>query len=1324
MIPLLTMSSPCLAAEPLVHSRWGVEEGLPVASINEVAVDRTGYLWAATFDGLVRFDGTRFVVYSVETTPGLTANRFLSVRGAPDGAVVFTTESGEVGRYVPEAGTWQHALVSRLLPVVTVGPTGEVWAAAPEGIGRLEGDAIVPFGPTWTAAVGALALDGDAVWVGTDRGVARVVADGIRWWTHADGLPADLVRGLAVGDDGTIWLGTDGGPARIVHGSVEPLLVDGHPWTAPALFARPDGEGSALIGTQDGLFRWRAGQAQLVDPEDEDRAPFHRVTAGDWTITRTSLLREGTVAWRADPARLGLNALVEDGQGGVFVATGDDGLHRFAPALVHTVGTAEGLSHANAYALAASASGGVWVGTQRGGLDRVRGDRAEVVFADDGPDRNVTSVLETRSGELWIGTQDNGVFRQAPDGDWVPEGLGPTSVRALEELADGTLLAGTRDGVWRRGPDGWRSWAPPGMPEATVRAVLEAADGTLWLGTNGEGVAKIVGDRVERYGRSEGFPSDAVRSLWAAPDGVLWVGTEDHGLFAIVDPAHPTPGRTLSREEGLPDHCVHALVADGRGAVWGSTNRGLFRISLDELSGFARDGGAHVLVDRFDQRDGMADREANGGVHRSGVRATDGTIWFATQAGVVHVDPAAYRPSTPPPVVIEDLEVGGSALAVLPGGLVLEPERRTFGLTYSALAFHAPERTRFWTSVDGLSSDWIPAGDRRTAWFTELPPGDYTFRVRATPPGTPGPEASVRLSVPPTFTETWLFRALLLGLLLGLVALAVRARIRAGHQRELALEALVTSRTRALATQTAAAEEARATIAAQAAQLREVDRLKTRFFENLSHELRTPLTLVLGPLEDVRLGRLGAVPSAASEALGRAERSARRLRSLVDQLLDLVRIDVGALELAMEPRDLVALLRRVTEEFAPTAERRDLSLEVSLPDGVVAVTCDARELEKVFVNLLGNALKFTPAGGRVHLSATVDGPGVRVDVTDSGPGIPLADQAHLFDRFRSAGSSTLQAGTGIGLSLARELTERHGGTLSLRSVPGEGATFTVTLPVVGATPLPFAEPTEPATLEEPEAPSPAEDERDRVTVLVVDDEDELRGWVRSILSSRYRVIEASDGAEALRRAREELPDLVVSDVMMPELDGFGLVRAIRAEPLLDWLPVVLLTARGAAEAHVEGVTRGADVYLTKPFSSSVLLAHVGQLLAQRARLRERFAAAPAQPVEEILSADERYLRKVRAAIEARMADPTFSVEALADAVAQDRSHLFRQLKELTGEAPSTWIRTMRLERAARLLTAKAGNISEIGHACGFSSVSQFSRAFKVHFGVAPSDYRG
>ena len=373
-------------------------------------------------------------------------------------------------------------------------------------------------------------------------------------------------------------------------------------------------------------------------------------------------------------------------------------------------------------------------------------------------------------------------------------------------------------------------------------------------------------------------------------------------------------------------------------------------------------------------------------------------------------------------------------------------------------------------------------------------------------------------------------------------------------------------------------------------------------------------------------------------------------------------------------------------------------------------------------------MKYTPPGGSGRVGLDRTAAHARVWVEDTGPGIPEAEQARIFERFYMAAGaeSDVQPGTGLGLALARELTELHAGTLAVESRPGVGSRFVVTLPLVDAPVVALGDedgPVAPEPVQDEAIPPPAADE-DRACVLVVDDNADIRSWLRGVLGARYQVLEAPDGVAALRIARANLPDLVITDLIMPVLDGLGLVRGLRADPELDWLPIVLLTARGSEEDQVNGLERGADVYLTKPFSSAVLLAQVEGLLHQRERLRLRFgAAAPAVVPEEpddLVSADARYLQKIREAVHAHLSDPDFGVQELADAVHQDRSHLFRRMKELTGDTPSALLREERLLRGASLIEARAGNISEIAYAVGFRSVAHFSTAFRERFGQSPT----
>jgi CheY-like chemotaxis protein/AraC-like DNA-binding protein len=481
---------------------------------------------------------------------------------------------------------------------------------------------------------------------------------------------------------------------------------------------------------------------------------------------------------------------------------------------------------------------------------------------------------------------------------------------------------------------------------------------------------------------------------------------------------------------------------------------------------------------------------------------------------------------------------------------------------------------------------------------------------------------------------------------------------------------------------------------AEAGKLRELDHARSRFFANVSHEFRTPLTLTLGPLDDLQAGFHGPLAPAMAEPLELARRNAGRVLELIDQLLEVARLEVGSTPLRARRVELGDFVARLGEAFRPLAERRSIALDLQLPEEPLAVFADPAHLERILANLLSNAFKFTQSGGTVRLALEAAAPVARISVRDDGPGIAPADLPHVFDRFYRGNEATgrHQPGTGIGLALARELVALHGGTLEVQSEEGSGSTFTVSLllgrdhlapeqVIDGGSPGDWSPrlPRPPAPLEEPPAGEPADSAEEGVaedvtTVLVVEDNAELRAFIRMHLRGRFRVVEAVDGLQGLELARRVLPDLVLSDVMMPGLDGFALCRALKEDPETDFIPVILLTARAAAEDRLAGLREAADAYLTKPFQVEELTTQVDDLIARRRRLRERFARklvrmrpAPA----EVASSDAKLLDQVRSVIELRLADEDFGVEELARLVAHSRGHIHRRLKEITDETPSS-----------------------------------------------------
>ena len=1324
------------ALSQYVHRSWSTEDGLPHDAVRAIAQTRDGYLWVGTRGGLARFDGARFTVFSTATT-ALPSNEIRALHPDASGALWIGTTGGLV-RY--RKGRFSTFTTADGLPDNRVRALLE----DPSAPGTL--------------------------WVGTLDGLARYRDGRITTFTTADGLLADDVRALAAGADGTLWVGSYGGGVSHWNGTrftSYPLSgVSTDPWIY------------ALLQARDGRVWVGLGQGQA------DASPYQLLElAGD---------RYRPLAPPVDLSSI--RALHEDRQGSLWIGTYGGGLAYRQGDRMQTYGPDDGLSDDRVNAIHEDREGNLWIGTMRG-LNLLRQQAAFTPYgAEEGlPDANVRAVTQDASGAVWIGTAGgaarldaggltpftvheglaeafvHSVYADHAGGVWLggertvtrtaggavttyplPEGIG--SVRSIVEDANGQLWLGCfGGGLVRFSPAGSRTYTEAnGLPSDNVSVLLADSLGRVWVGTEG-GLAVMERGRLARIQPAVGTLDTHVRSLYLDRGGVLWIGTVGQGLIRY----HEGQAAAVTMREGLHDDGIWSILEDDRGWLWMSSDRGVFRVAKAEVEAVAAGRQARVTPVAYGVADGMRTIEANGASKPSAWRSRDGRMWFATQRGVVVVDPVRVARPAPTPRIEGVRTQAGGVLALPEGRLHLKPEERDFEVRFTALSLAQVGNLRFRYRLDGYDQGWHEGDDRRAA-YTNIPPGHYTFRLQAAQQGEAwsAEEAVLTLAVAPFAWETWWYRGLGLLGLAGMVAAAMRWRTRQARRREAVLEQQVVDRTKALALEhrrteaalldaeaaRADAEAAASTIEAQRQQLATLDEAKTRFFTNVSHEFRTPLTLTIGPLED--LDGAADLPDAARQSVGLALRYSRRLLRLTDQLLDVAKIESGSMKLNRRLFDLGPFVEALALGFMPLAERRRVDFSHRPAAAPVVVSADPEAVEQIVVNLLSNAFKFTPEGGAVTLALVAEGGSARLVVDDTGPGIPPDALPHLFERFYQVdeSGSDVQAGTGIGLALTRDLAELHGGAVHVESTPGLGSRFVVTLPRAD---LASADPAAPRPAprhaesrldaDDPaQSPQPDDGDDDRTTVLVVDDNADVRRYVRAHLEATYRVLEAADGQEGVRLARERLPDCVVSDVMMPRLDGFGLVRALRADPATDFLPIVLLTAKATEKDKLGGLGEGADDYLVKPFSVHELRVRIHNLIRQRQRLRHRFgegaaggdgaAREPTAPVEPPREADAAFLRQARAVVEANLSDEGFTIDALADAMAQSRRTLHRRLKAVADTTPQAFIQDARLARAAELLSERAGTVSEVAYGVGFKSVSHFSRAFRARFGVPPSDW--
>ena len=774
--------------------------------------------------------------------------------------------------------------------------------------------------------------------------------------------------------------------------------------------------------------------------------------------------------------------------------------------------------------------------------------------------------------------------------------------------------------------------------------------------------------------------------------------------------------------------------------------------------------------------------------------ARDSLVWIAAENSLVRYDRRLERfggHAQPFETLIRGVRTRGDSLLYggdtgttrLPADVGFEHAnlRFEFGATsYEQIdgPTHNWDRPRQyrWQLV-GLDEDWTDWTTEAQADYTRLPPGTHTLRVQARNLYREvGTTAQLSLTVLPPWYRTWWAYALYLLAAAGLVAGAVRWRTWQLRRRQDKLEQTVAERTEEVREQRDRLEE-------QAEKLKELDEAKSRFFANVSHEFRTPLTLIRGPVDEVReqlaRGRLEAAPmetNAAADQLDVARRNAERLQRLIGQILGLARMDAGTYDLAARPTALGPAVERIADRFSPLADRQGLALRVDTepaPEDAAPTCVDPEALEHVVGNLLSNAIKFTPEGGTVEVTVAEHPDAATVAVADTGPGIPDDEQERLFERFAQAEASLGdREGAGIGLAFAHDLVDLHGGTLEVDSVEGEGTTFTVHLPrgtdaladdhladdhladdsaasssapstpnaqsspQGAASAAPSASlPDSPSSSSPEEGPTPETDDQSKI-VLVVDDNADVRRYVRSILEPEYAVLEAVDGEDGLRTAREALPDVILADVMMPTVDGREMTRVLKDDPDTEAIPIIMVTARAETSDEIEGLRMGADDYVTKPFDADVLRQRVGGVLRLQQRLRRRLEAkltkaklrdepaeetVPGDPPEEEAAGRPEIERKARAAIRARLTDPDFGVDALAEELAVSRSTLYRKLAGASDTAPSALLTEVRMAEAKRLL-ASGESATQVAYAVGYETLAAFSSAFDEHVGTAPSRY--
>ncbi len=1131
-----------------IQSSWTTATGLPQSTVHAIVQTPDGYLWVATEQGLARFDGVRFTVFN-QRGEALPSDNLRTLVAARDGSLWIGTDSGLTHM---RAGTFRTYTRSDGLP----------------------DDSIISL---------TEARNGD-LWIGTDKGAVRSQKGQFRVYTTADGLPHNQIRAIREDRDGVVWLATSGGLARFDGNQRFRSYTkrDGLPNnTVTALEATPDG--AIWAGTyHGGLVRISGGRLS---------APWKGLPPSDITCLRG------------------------DRDGNLWIGFEQRGIARLSHGRVSPYDVRQGLPASHVMDLFQDREGTLWIGMFTTGLVQLRDSRFSIFGQPEGLSNNtVWNVVESRDGSLWVGTDDavhhleNGKVTVLP----LRTGSAGASIHTLLEARDGTLWIGLSHGMLAKVRNGHTAiYHDPAAASAPINSLLEDREGVMWVGTHGFGLARFSDGRFEHYTRS-----GRVVALAQAPDGAIWAANDGKGLERLLDGSITTytakdglpdnhvvslkigpegwiwVGTTagLSRmrqgkftnwsvEQGLFSNTVGALLEDDLGNLWIACDQGLFRVSERELDEQAAGRRASVSSIVYGTADGLRSQECNYGTSSSAWKGRNGVLWFTTVEGLVAIDPKPLASNrNPPPVWVDSLRIDGRAEPVR-SGLRIGPGTGRLEIDFTAPTFVSPKKVRFRYRLNGFDSDWIDAGERRTAYYTNLAPGKYTFQVQAA--NSDGvwsrPGASLRFDLRPQFYQTRLF-LLFCATVAGLCGWGTyKLRMRYLLLRTRELEVRVAERTTDLSRRTCDLEEANRRLKLATAEAEEATRARTEFLATMSHEIRTPMNAVVGMaglLAEMNL------PDDARECADIVRSSGESLLTVINDILDFSKIESGKLEFEKFPFSVDGCVQQAMDVIAPKAAEKGLELTYRrgkhVPEGVVG---DITRVRQILVNLLGNAVKFT-ASGEVEVSVRATqsegGANLTFSVRDTGAGISPEKQKQLFQPFSQGDSSTTRrfGGTGLGLAICRRLCELMWGRIWVDSELGKGSTFH------------FAVPFE--TSATPDWNGSLLDRLRGRRVLIVDDNRTVRLTLASQLREwglHMRV--ARSAAEAIGRIA--WPELVILDAYLPE--NADLMQCLAARGT----PAIALVAIGGRSVLAGGSLSSAG-FLSKPVTPATLAQALSSVL--------------------------------------------------------------------------------------------------------------------------------
>lgn len=1346
IVTIFLLSSGILVAQSNYHfEKLGVNEGLPHSDVLEITQGPYGFIWIATTNGLCRYDGFNLVTYRHSNSEifSLSGNRTLSLSFTADSLLLVGTEGSGLNIYSTDDDNFKsyrqvpdqdNTISSNVVFEIFQSTSGQIWLGTDHGVDELiiNGDSVsfknIVFDDLVVKQI--IEIDPNVLWLATNRGIYEYNIESGEYEVLFPDLIFNAVlrlneRELLLGSYAGLFL-WDGEELKLVN-------------SAPTLSMVKDGESNLWVGTNgEGLLKMEIPSFQFIKFETNKSNPA--------SLTHNEL-----------------NSLYVDASGMLWIGTLGGGVNKLNlrakrfELYQNAPWQQNSISGDQVITFYEDENSLLWIGLRGGGinvLDRKTSTIKHLNASENDPlhKANVSAFFNDSNGKLWMGTWQGLYILDQKDQARLLNGkaieynvlLPSISVEKIIEDYDGHLWLSTTEGLVEYVPgvdDFYRGdfvhyyhdeFNPNTLSDNFIRDIYAEprpiGDAkVIWVGTRnglnrmsfkrgGLKITRIFHDPADLTS----LPGDFISVIHGDANGKLWIAALGGGLCNMIqgrDGKRKTKFHWVNSESGLLDRDVETLLEDDQGRFW---------LGGHGITRFDPKGNEFKYYDVSDGLQSNSFKVWSAHKNQKGEMVFGGTNGF----NIFHPD-SIYDNLVVPKLGFTGFKVDNHELKagrkfrgkqlldkniVVTKKITLPHSMNNISIHFSALHYTSPSKNQYRFKLIGADNNWsYSSGVSAYVNYTHLEPGDYTFIVYGSNNDNVWNEEPIQLAIKirSPFWRTKLAYLFYVLVFLGLLYLFKEfSIIQANEKNKLILERI------------------------KRKQLEEVNDIKLQFFTNVSHELRTPLSLISAPIEELQESKGLSVQ--VREKINLIYNNVVRLTKIVDEILDFRKFDKQNMALEAAEGDVIRFIKEVSLFFNASAEKMGINYTFQSDQPQVLLWFDRDQLEKVLFNLLSNAFKYTPEGGTISISCSLE-PGkeeLKVSIFNSGPEIPEEDIDHLFDRFYQS-RKLKSKGTGIGLSIVKSVIDQHKGNIWVENIAGNGVQFSFSL-FLGRNHLSDEDIIEgfknsedisiyqkSAQIKGDESIVPKViNKKDSFRLLIVEDNPELRNYLVTSLQKIYKVDQASNGEEAYSLALADPPDLIVSDVMMPKMDGMELCSKLKSNPLTSHIPIVLLTARTSFMHEISGFETGADAYITKPFSYKLLLTRIKNLLESRENLKRLFRSKLSLEPSEVTvtSLDEELLEKCIEVVERYMDDPELNVERMCREVGVSRPQLYRKLKSLTGLSINHFIRTIRLKRAAQILIQDNSSIKDVMFQVGFSNRSYFTRAFKEEFNCTPKEY--